>query len=54
VRVDPRFVRPAEVDLLVGDFGKAKAQLGWSPEVSFEEMTRMMVDHDLARLRPAK
>jgi GDPmannose 4,6-dehydratase len=54
VRVDPRFVRPAEVDLLVGDFGKARARLGWSPKVSFEEMVRMMVDHDLARQLAAK
>jgi GDPmannose 4,6-dehydratase len=44
---DPRFFRPAEVDLLVGDPSKAKAQLGWEPEVGFEELVRMMVDFDL-------
>jgi GDPmannose 4,6-dehydratase len=44
---DPRFLRPAEVDLLVGDAGKAREVLGWEPEVGFEELVQMMVDHDL-------
>ncbi len=44
---DPRFVRPAEVDELVGDATKAKKELGWEPEVSFEELVKMMVDADL-------
>jgi GDPmannose 4,6-dehydratase len=44
---DPRFVRPAEVDELVGDASKAKKELGWEPEVSFEELVKMMVDADL-------
>lgn len=48
---DPRFMRPAEVDLLIGDSTKARTDLGWEPEVSFEELIRMMVDADLERLR---
>ncbi|HUF99955.1 MAG TPA: GDP-mannose 4,6-dehydratase [Ilumatobacter sp.] len=47
VRQDPRFFRPAEVDLLIGDPAKAKAKLGWEPEVGFEELVRMMVKNDL-------
>ncbi len=47
VRIDPRFFRPAEVDLLVGDASKAKEKLGWEPQVSFEELVTMMVEHDL-------
>ncbi|CAN5423848.1 GDP-mannose 4,6-dehydratase [soil metagenome] len=50
---DPRFYRPAEVDLLVGDAGKAKRQLGWEPTVKFEELVQMMVDADLAALAHA-
>ena len=48
---DPRFMRPAEVDLLIGDPTKARERLGWEPEVGFEELIRMMVDADLERLR---
>ncbi|RYH70879.1 MAG: GDP-mannose 4,6-dehydratase [Alcaligenaceae bacterium] len=48
VTVDERFMRPAEVDLLVGDSSKAKAVLGWQPRVSFDELIRMMVRSDLA------
>lgn len=50
VKIDPAFMRPAEVDLLIGDPAKAKAALGWQPEVSFEKMIAMMVDADLQRL----
>jgi GDPmannose 4,6-dehydratase len=50
VRIDDQFKRPAEVDLLVGDPAKAKAQLGWEPKTSFEELIRLMVDADLALL----
>jgi GDPmannose 4,6-dehydratase len=50
VIVDPRFVRPAEVDVLVGDPAKAKAKLGWEPQVSFEELVEMMVKADIDRL----
>jgi GDPmannose 4,6-dehydratase len=48
---DPRFMRPAEVDLLVGDASKAGQELGWEPQVSFRELVRMMVDADLQMLR---
>lgn len=48
---DPRFMRPAEVDLLVGDPGKAGRILGWEPTVSFRELVRLMVDADLQTLR---
>jgi GDPmannose 4,6-dehydratase len=49
---DPRFVRPAEVDLLLADPGRAKAELGWIPRLSFEELVRQMVDEDVRRLAP--
>ena len=48
VRHDAKFLRPAEVDLLIGDPAKAKAKLGWQPEVNFEQLVQMMVEHDLA------
>ncbi|MDE2853849.1 MAG: GDP-mannose 4,6-dehydratase [Chloroflexota bacterium] len=48
---DQRFMRPAEVDLLVGDPAKAKRKLGWAPEVGFEELIGMMVEADLKKLR---
>jgi GDPmannose 4,6-dehydratase len=51
VVTDPRFVRPAEVDLLQADPSKACRELGWSPQVSFGELVAMMVDADLERLR---
>lgn len=47
VRVDPRYFRPSEVDYLLGDNSKARTQLGWKPKTSFEELVRMMVDHDI-------
>ncbi|MFE0022187.1 GDP-mannose 4,6-dehydratase [Amycolatopsis sp. NPDC059021] len=47
VTQDPRFFRPAEVDLLVGDATKAREELGWKPQVDFETLVSMMVDHDL-------
>ncbi len=50
VRIDPNFIRPAEVDVLTGDASKARAELGWVPTVSFRELVAMMVDADLARL----
>jgi GDPmannose 4,6-dehydratase len=50
VRSDPEFLRPAEVDQLVGDASKARKQLGWEPKHSFRELVTMMVDADLARL----
>jgi GDPmannose 4,6-dehydratase len=51
VRQDPRFMRPAEVDLLIGDATKARTKLGWKPQVGFEELIRMMVDSDVAALK---
>jgi GDPmannose 4,6-dehydratase len=51
---DPRFMRPAEVDLLIGDPSKAKAELGWEPEVGFRQLIEMMVDADLERTRRAQ
>ena len=50
VKVDPRFVRPAEVDILQADASKARRKLGWAPRVSFEQLVRMMVDADLERV----
>ncbi len=49
---DQRFMRPAEVDLLIGDPSKAKRELGWEPETSFEDLVERMVRFDLDRLRP--
>jgi GDPmannose 4,6-dehydratase len=50
VRIDPRFLRPAEVEHLIGDASKAREKLGWEPRTSFEEMVRLMVDADLELL----
>lgn len=50
VVLDPSFVRPAEVDLLIGDASKARRCLGWQPRVGFQELIRLMVDADLERL----
>ena len=50
VAVDPKFLRPAEVDQLIGDPTKAKEQLGWEPRTSFRELVEMMVDADLERV----
>jgi GDPmannose 4,6-dehydratase len=47
VDIDPRYFRPAEVDLLQGDASKARRQLGWEPKVTFEGLVKLMVDHDL-------
>lgn len=51
VKKDKRFFRPAEVDLLIGDHSKAKKILNWEPEVSFEELVKMMVDSDMELLQ---
>jgi GDPmannose 4,6-dehydratase len=51
VSIDERYFRPAEVDLLIGDYSKAKAKLGWEPQVRFEELVRMMVDADRERVK---
>jgi GDPmannose 4,6-dehydratase len=46
VELDPKYLRPAEVDLLIGDASKAKRELGWEPRVTFNELVRLMVDAD--------
>ncbi len=51
VKIDPQFIRPAEVELLLGDAGKAQRELGWKPEVDFKGLVTMMVEADLARVR---
>jgi GDPmannose 4,6-dehydratase len=48
VEIEPRYFRPAEVDLLIGNATKAKAKLGWEPKVTFNQLVRVMVDADLA------
>ncbi len=48
VKLDPKFIRPAEVDLLIGDPSKAKARLGWEPSIDFRGLVVMMVDADIA------
>ena len=51
VEIDARYFRPAEVDLLIGDYSKAKAQLGWEPQTRFNDLTKLMVDADIELLR---
>jgi len=51
VEVDPKFIRPAEVDFLCGDATKARERLGWEPEVSFEELIKTMVEADLVAVQ---
>jgi GDPmannose 4,6-dehydratase len=54
VELDPKLIRPAEVDFLCGDATKAREKLGWEPEVSFEELVKMMVEADLEGLQKAE
>jgi GDPmannose 4,6-dehydratase len=49
IRIDPRYFRPAEVDLLIGDYSKAKKLMGWEPKVKFKELVEIMVNADLER-----
>jgi GDPmannose 4,6-dehydratase len=51
VEIDPRYYRPAEVELLIGDYSKARKQLEWEPKTKFEDLTRLMVDADIDLLR---
>ena len=51
LEIDPRYYRPAEVDLLVGDYSKAKRQLGWEPKTKFADLVKLMVDSDLQLLK---
>ena len=54
VEIDPRYFRPTEVDYLLGDPSKAKEELGWEPQISFKELVKMMVEHDLELARQEK
>jgi len=49
VEIDPAYFRPAEVDALIGDYSKARRELGWEPEIRFGDLVRLMVEHDLER-----
>src|SRR5260370_6819034 len=53
VEIDPRYLRPTEVELLLGDASKARTKLGWTPETSFAKLVELMVHYDL-RLAPDK
>jgi GDPmannose 4,6-dehydratase len=54
VRLDPKLLRPAEVDHLIGESSKARQKLGWAPEVDFQGLVTMMVDADIARLSDSR
>jgi GDPmannose 4,6-dehydratase len=51
VEIDPRYYRPAEVELLIGDYTKARTKLGWQPKTKFADLARLMVDADIELLR---
>jgi GDPmannose 4,6-dehydratase len=51
VEIDPRYYRPAEVDLLIGDASKARRQLGWAPKTKFADLVKLMVDADAKLLK---
>lgn len=51
VEIDPKYYRPAEVELLIGDYSKARKKLGWAPKTRFEELAKLMVDADIALLK---
>jgi len=51
VEIDPKYFRPAEVDLLIGDYAKARKRLGWEPKIKFAELAKLMVDSDVRRLK---
>lgn len=50
VKIEPQFFRPAEVDILIGDYSKAESRLGWRPKTTFNELVRLMVRHDISSL----
>ena len=54
VELDSRYLRPAEVDVLIGDYSKARRRLGWEPKVGFRELVRIMIDHDATLARKEK
>ena len=47
MEIDPRYHRPAEVDLLIGEATKARETFGWQPRIAFDQLVKLMVDHDL-------
>ena len=51
MEIDPRYFRPAEVDLLIGDCSKARKKLGWEPKTKFAELVKLMVDADVQKLK---
>jgi GDPmannose 4,6-dehydratase len=51
VEIDPKYYRPAEVDVLIGDYSKAKKKLGWEPKTKFVDLVKLMVDADIALLK---
>ena len=51
VEIDPEFIRPLDIDELVGDPSKARKELGWKPKVNFKELVKMMVEHDIDYFR---
>src|SRR5262249_20162180 len=51
VEIDPRYFRPAEVDLLQGDYSKAQRKLGWAPKTKIEDLVKLMVDADIKLLK---
>jgi GDPmannose 4,6-dehydratase len=51
VEIDPNYYRPAEVDLLIGDYSKAKTQLGWEPKTKFNDLVKLMVDADVQMVK---
>ena len=54
VKVNPKFFRPAEVDLLIGDASKAKKVLGWEPKISYADLVKRMVESDMKLLAEGK
>jgi GDPmannose 4,6-dehydratase len=51
VEIDPRYYRPAEVELLIGDYSKARKKLGWEPKTKFSDLAKLMVDADIQLLQ---
>ena len=54
VKINPKFFRPGEVELLQGDYSKAKEELGWIPKIKFKELVEIMVQSDLERMKKSK
>lgn len=54
IEIDPRYLRPAEVDLLIGDYSKAKKELGWEPKTKFEDLAKLMIEYDKEKEKDTK